>query len=105
MQDSDSEGWGRAFRENLIWFAFAVLLSLGASYFTTQMNVQEVRGQVANAQETLDDVEEQSDINAARRRKLRIKVIRLESKIDALLRVEGVDPNQFRSPNNSDLSQ
>lgn len=99
MADEKVKTWGGALKENVIWFIFAVLLATSASYINSRTTTVRIQADIQNLQRRVENVEEQTRDNSRKVTRLREDVVRLESKIDQLLRAQGIMPNGDQNNN------
>lgn len=91
MADKKATTWGGTLKENVIWFIFAVILAFSASFFNSRTTTVRIQADIQNLQRRVENVEEQTEINSKKVTELQEDFVRLEGKIDRLLRAHGID--------------
>lgn len=91
-QQSDqqkTQGWSGAFREQIIWFVFAVLLAGGASYINTTQTTTKIDQEIVQLQRRIANIEKKVSKNSDNTSEIRVVISRMEQKIDNLLELQG----------------
>jgi Tfp pilus assembly protein PilO len=102
MSDSNNKSWGRAIKDKVVWFIFAVILALGASYINVRISLESMKQRASNAEDKIERMTRETQRQQDRIIELNQKLIRLEEKLNILLRKQGISPNNLR---NSDRNQ
>ena len=109
MPDSDKKGWSSAIKDKVVWFVFAIILALGASYINVRISLESMKQRASNAEDKIERMTRQTQRQQDRIIELNQKLIRLEEKLNILLRKQGISPsnlrNQGRNQNNYNNEQ
>jgi len=97
-EQETKDTWSGALREQIVWFVFAILLALGSSYLNAKIQITTIEARIARAEEDISEIEQQTVNNKSRTRNMELDMVRVEEKLDALLRKNGIDPSSFRDP-------
>jgi peptidoglycan hydrolase CwlO-like protein len=100
--DKNESKWGSAFREQVLWFIFAVVLAVGTSYMQVKLSVTTVNTNLANAKERISQLEDRQDEIDNQREALRIQIEKIDQKINILLERQGVDTSKLDEANQND---
>ncbi len=93
---NDNETWSDSVKHHTVWFVLAVVIGLGSSYIAVEVNIARLQSNVAVAQDDIESLEEMIEESEDVEDGLKLQVVRLEEKIDLLLRSEGINPNEVR---------
>lgn len=77
----------------------AVVVGVGSSYMTTKMQIGALQQRVSRVQSDISRLRSRADAQDAATNEFRERVIRMETKIDLLLRSQGIEESAIR-PNN-----
>ena len=100
MKNTNKKTWISAVKDKVVWFIFAIILALGASYINVRISLETIKQRASNAEDKVERISRQTKEQEQRIRRLNQRIARLDEKIDLLLRKQGINPNEFRNPNN-----
>lgn len=96
--DSSNEGhktWFSSFKDNAFYFIVTVLIIIGTGYFNFRMRMTSFQQKAQSNQSKLENVNEEIEEMQMRRERLRLQMTRINTKINALLRSQGLKPSNF----------
>jgi cell division protein FtsL len=82
--------WSRSFKDQLVWFGFAILLAFGGSYISTQSTTTKIKADIQALERRLDNTESNTKSNSEELQAIQKDLVRLEQKINALLKERGI---------------
>ena len=77
--------WTSSFKEQVLWFAFAVLLSVSGSYFSTKATVTSLESRVVSAQEDIDRQYGRLDNSQNRMNEISSRLSKIEGKLNIIV--------------------
>lgn len=92
--------WARSFKDQVVWFAFAVLLAFGGSYISTQSTTTKIKADIQALERRLDNTERNTKSNSEELQAIQKDLVRLEQKINALLEDRGIQYERLKAQNN-----
>lgn len=83
--------WSRSFKDQLLWFAFAILLAFGGSYISSQSTTTRIKSEIRELQRRINNTESNTKENSDELQAIQKDLVRLEEKIDVLLKDRGFE--------------
>lgn len=83
--------WSRSFKDQVVWFGFAVLLAFGGSYISSQSTTVKIKSDIQELQRRIDNTESNTEANSKELDAIQKDIVRVEQKLNALLKDRDID--------------
>lgn len=90
MPEEGKNTWRRSFKDQIVWFVFAVLLAFGGSYINSQNTTVKVKADIRSLDRRVMELKETSSSNNKQIQTLREDMARIEEKINAMMEHQNI---------------
>lgn len=92
-----NQSWWGSLQDNFFYFIVTIIIVVGTGYFNFRIRMSDFQQKAKTNQQKLGGINEEIERMQRRRERLRIQMTRINSKINALLRKQGLNPSDFNN--------